>query len=259
MDGFKNSTRTQYDTGCGYAKGGAAKIGKVMGEFAAGKLHSGSKKGPEVTSKKQAMAIAMSEANSSKKPVKKAHGGRPMTEQEMNMAYEDRMIGLQPEQPLPRKALMVRNARAAAPKREPMVVAKKTTVTMAPKTDMMPKNANAVERLLAMKAGRPLKKGGSVKGSKVPVSEKATGETYVSKKAMMKHEASEPRATKMAEGEIKKQVGGMATSVRSTPEAEARDRGFIEARSVPMREMVNKSGYKKGGKTGYKMGGSIPC
>jgi len=140
-----------------------------------------------------------------------------------------------------------------------MVVAKKTTVTMAPKTDIMPKNANAVERLLAMKAGRPLKKGGSVKGSKVPVSEKATGETYASKKAMMKHEGSEPRATKVAEGEIKKQVGGMATSVRSTPEAEARDRGFIEARAVPMREMAGKTGYKKGGKTGYKMGGGIPC
>lgn len=37
------------------------KIGKVMGEYKAGKLHSG-KGGPTVTSKKQAMAIAMSEA-----------------------------------------------------------------------------------------------------------------------------------------------------------------------------------------------------
>jgi hypothetical protein len=54
-------------------KGGSAKasekIGKVMNEFKAGDLHSGSKKGPEVTNKKQAMAIAMSEAKkaSSKK------------------------------------------------------------------------------------------------------------------------------------------------------------------------------------------------
>ena len=69
MDGFKNSTRTQYMKGgsCeGYAKGGsvkgAAKISKVMGEFKRGDLHSGSKKGPEVTSKKQATAIALSEA-----------------------------------------------------------------------------------------------------------------------------------------------------------------------------------------------------
>jgi hypothetical protein len=40
----------------------AKKIGKVMGEFKAGKLHSGSKKGPEVRNPKQAIAIAMSEA-----------------------------------------------------------------------------------------------------------------------------------------------------------------------------------------------------
>jgi hypothetical protein len=44
-----------------------AKIGKVMTEYKAGKLHSGSKKGPEVTSRKQAIAIAMSEAKMSKK------------------------------------------------------------------------------------------------------------------------------------------------------------------------------------------------
>ena len=69
MKDFKNSTRTQYMKGgaCdGYAKGGsvkgAAKISKVMGEFKRGELHSGSKKGPEVTSKKQATAIALSEA-----------------------------------------------------------------------------------------------------------------------------------------------------------------------------------------------------
>jgi len=49
-----------------------AKIGKVMGEYKAGKLHSGSKKGPEVTSRKQAVAIAMSEA---KMPKKKAKSG----------------------------------------------------------------------------------------------------------------------------------------------------------------------------------------
>lgn len=84
MDGFKNSTRTQYMKGgsCeGYAKGGsvkgAAKISKVMGEFKAGTLHSGSKKGPEVTSKKQATAIALSEARKAgaKIPVKKGNGG----------------------------------------------------------------------------------------------------------------------------------------------------------------------------------------
>ena len=37
------------------------KIEKVMKEFKQGKLHSGSKKGPKVKSRKQAVAIALSE------------------------------------------------------------------------------------------------------------------------------------------------------------------------------------------------------
>lgn len=43
------------------------KVSKVMGEYKRGELHSGSKKGPVVTSKKQAVAIAMSEAGMRKK------------------------------------------------------------------------------------------------------------------------------------------------------------------------------------------------
>lgn len=38
------------------------KVKKVMEEFKEGKLHSGSKKGPEVTNPKQAIAIGLSEA-----------------------------------------------------------------------------------------------------------------------------------------------------------------------------------------------------
>lgn len=40
----------------------AKKVAKVMREYKAGKLRSGSKKGPKVKSRKQAVAIAMSEA-----------------------------------------------------------------------------------------------------------------------------------------------------------------------------------------------------
>lgn len=54
-----------------YAKGGVTsaqkkKVGKVMHEWKAGKLHSGSKKGPVVKSQEQAVAIALSEAGLSK-------------------------------------------------------------------------------------------------------------------------------------------------------------------------------------------------
>jgi len=46
---------------------GQKKVGKVMGEYKAGKLHSGSKKGPVVKSRDQAVAIALSEAGKAKK------------------------------------------------------------------------------------------------------------------------------------------------------------------------------------------------
>jgi hypothetical protein len=113
MDGFKNTTKTSYDTSSGrkfanggmtvsradmpggegpmskpamvakYAKGGHVKkaeqkIGRVMTEFTEGKLHSGSKEGPKVKSTKQAVAIALNEARAAgaKIPrVKKARGG----------------------------------------------------------------------------------------------------------------------------------------------------------------------------------------
>lgn len=49
------------------AKKNPKKVAKVMKEYKEGELHSGSKKGPVVTNKKQAVAIAMSEAGMSKK------------------------------------------------------------------------------------------------------------------------------------------------------------------------------------------------
>lgn len=41
---------------------GKKKVDKVMREYKHGELHSGSKKGPKVKSRKQAIAIALSEA-----------------------------------------------------------------------------------------------------------------------------------------------------------------------------------------------------
>ena len=54
-----------------------AKVKKVMGEFKRGTLHSG-KGGPVVKSRRQAVAIAMSEAGMAKKPKakKKAKKGK---------------------------------------------------------------------------------------------------------------------------------------------------------------------------------------
>lgn len=54
----------------------AAKIAKVMGEYKAGKLHAGvnpkgPKKAPKATSRKQAIAIALSTAGVARKAKKK--------------------------------------------------------------------------------------------------------------------------------------------------------------------------------------------
>ncbi len=44
-----------------------SKIAKVLREYKHGALHSGSKKGPKVTKRSQAVAIALSEARRGKK------------------------------------------------------------------------------------------------------------------------------------------------------------------------------------------------
>lgn len=53
---------------------GKSKVKKVMHEFKAGTLHSGSKTGPKVKSRAQAVAIALSEARGATKRGKKRDG-----------------------------------------------------------------------------------------------------------------------------------------------------------------------------------------
>ena len=53
------------------AKKKRGKVQKVMEEYKEGKLHSGSKKGPKVSSRKQAIAIALSEARKAGESIKR--------------------------------------------------------------------------------------------------------------------------------------------------------------------------------------------
>ena len=50
-----------------------AKVGKVMKEYKAGELHSGSKSGPKVTSRAQAIAIGLSESGQTRKKKKNGY------------------------------------------------------------------------------------------------------------------------------------------------------------------------------------------
>ena len=52
---------------CNSRHGKHGKVGTVMSEYKHGELHSGSKSGPKVTDRDQAVAIAMSEAGRSRK------------------------------------------------------------------------------------------------------------------------------------------------------------------------------------------------
>jgi hypothetical protein len=216
MDGFKNSTRTHYMKGgaCeGYAKGGsvkgAAKIAKVMGEFKAGTLHSGSKKGPEVTSKKQATAIALSEARKAgaKIPVKKGRGGmieegistRPTTASGRRMTNEE--LGMTPG--------------GVAPKKMPPAV--KGAASGAAK-GLGARAASEAAKGLGARAARPLPK------KAVPV---APREPLISPSLMR-----EINMRSMAEKYGSKK--GPATGLGAVSDSD-------------MRMLRNASGYKKGG------------
>lgn len=100
-------------------KGGKAeaKVAKVMKEFGAGKLHSGSKKGPEVTNPKQAVAIALSEAR--KAPVKRQRG-TPIGDgpERGSPEADDVLMAHMTDAEIAAGAAGVRSARARLAKRE---------------------------------------------------------------------------------------------------------------------------------------------
>lgn len=98
MRDFKDSTKTQYAKGGAVGPKGAAKIAKVMGEFKRGTLHSGS--GQEVGSRKQAIAIALSEAR--RRPIKKAEGGLVTAE---NITRRPERIGRTDEERVAERAM----------------------------------------------------------------------------------------------------------------------------------------------------------
>lgn len=65
------------------------KVGKVMGEFKAGDLHSGSKSGPVVKNRQQAIAIGLSEG---RKASKMAQGGQYAADARPKMAAEGKAL-----------------------------------------------------------------------------------------------------------------------------------------------------------------------
>lgn len=178
MDGFKNSTKTQYMRGgsCeGYAKGGsvkgAAKIAKVMGEFKAGTLHSGSKSGPEVTNPKQAVAISLSEARKAgaKVPMKKTEGGAVARGNRVSAeeAGEDKVIDRRRAQPTEPDYRRFRNYDNPEAKRAPSELSIRLTKrgpagARHDDTPLLDRMVGAVRDTLGFAKGGPAKKGGGL-------------------------------------------------------------------------------------------------
>lgn len=159
MDGFKNTTKTQYfKGGSSHEAKGAAKVAKVMGEFKSGKLHSGSKNGPEVTNPKQATAIAMSEARKAgaKMPMRKNEGG--------SVEADDALMSRMTPAELAAGAAGIRAARARLAKEPASGPAKKLppkAVPVAPKGPLIEVKKGygpASSLSIKLKNGGPVKK-----------------------------------------------------------------------------------------------------
>ena len=272
MDGFKNTTRTQYVTG--YAKGGAvkgaAKVGKVMGEFKAGTLHSGSKKGPTVHSAKQAIAIGLSEAR--KAVVKKAEGG-VMTD------AEKRMVAIEKNEKRPAIRIQAPNYAAPSVNKGPMSDAEKRMVNIE-RNETGPAVRTQAPNAAATKANKgPMseaerafynhieknetgeyKKGGSAQRKpSVKTADALRAQKY--KAAMASRPNREPRIpvkdpakVQMAAGAIKSAIE-KAISTRAAQQPAPQAAPPMEAAAPPM---MGAPAMKKGGKVMKKdKGGPI--
>jgi len=238
MKGYKNSTKTVYETesSANYAKGGTAKVGKVMGEFKQGTLHSGSKKGPEVTSRKQAVAIGLSEARKAgaKLPLKKADGGLisplDLTIPTLRtLPSSDKYAGYGSGAPTSTEP-----SREAAMRADPRLMqAYKDNLY----EDSMRESNATLDGREAMRDRRGVR-GPVMLKAKGGIVEKSSGEVYASKGAMLKHEAKESKAKERTEqGKTAYASGGYVKGHKFGPKAN-------------LEPLISGHKFKNGGKVG---------
>ena len=237
MDGFKNTTKTQYFKGDeAHEAKGAAKVAKVMGEFKSGKLHSGSKHGPEVTSRKQATAIAMSEARKAgaKMPMKKAGGGA-VSDQDMKMLQSAEADDALMARMTPRELAMGRAGIAAARARLSGKKAPSKAVPVASKRPMVgnPAGVRGVygqgalsdSEMQTIKKALGYKKGGPVKKAVGGPATAATGAATTTAANAPAYRPTPEMAT-AANARINARM-----AARNTPEALAKQRALTEKRA----------------------------
>jgi hypothetical protein len=141
------------------------KIKKVMGEFKEGKLHSG-KKGPIVKSKKQAIAIALSEAGKSKKMMKASEGmlansSDRLTERDVAMAGEALSEPLNPMETY-RKTLKEKFKEAASSDRLTESDIKKVSIVEKAKNVYKKLNSPEMRKMMGTGGVKKMYGGGSV-------------------------------------------------------------------------------------------------
>jgi hypothetical protein len=247
----------------GYKKGG--KVAKVMHEFGEGKLHSGSKEGPKVTSRKQAVAIALSEAGKMKKAkggmakhpdeamdkalikkmvkpgvLKKADGGMAMGSMGKANPYAMGPGGRQYESAMDMQSNQMPVPQRGAPP-APMPVPQRGAASMRPASGPMPTPLRGAPPRPAPAPPAPMM-GGS-KSLKDPVSGRATGLGPL---------VQEPARPALAPP-MRRAEGGMA-SIKSPLQRMSRAKGVPVASEMPMIESKS-SGQKSIGVNAKRPGG----